>query len=396
MLRIPFTGEEQSRRRIEWVMKPVFLFISASASSSEKKWRNVSIVFCVGMIICLLLLFSSYSSYADLNNRYQHLNSRYLDLEADYNSLQTRYETLESSYSSLQNDYAILFREHTTLQGNYATLRNDYQSLQSSYSKISNDREILLNTLSSVNQSLQSLYDVISIRDPYGEECCKIVTIDDPQLRSLVQSITGGWDGTNDDFWADLSKLQEWIMSNIKYSYDTYTPSLSLTTCRLHLSLGEYVVRYPVLTPRAGSYWREEFWKFPNETLKNKHGDCEDQAILLLSMIRCYFKYCVRTLYDAYAMSISGPTETSGHMAVVIPVAGGKITILDPAGKYATGLELFLTRRITARFAEEEINDYLRYWQNSGYAFTRVDYVFNEATFKSFNNLSEFISWISR
>jgi len=33
-------------------------------------------------------------------------------------------------------------------------------------------------------------------------------------------------------------------------------------------------------------------------------------------MIRCYFKYCVGTLYDAYAMRIGGPSETVGHMAV--------------------------------------------------------------------------------
>jgi hypothetical protein len=156
-----------------------------------------------------------------------------------------------------------------------------------------------------------------------------------------------------------------------------------------------YTVNYVGFFSLGGSYWVEDFWRFPNETLADKHGDCEDQAILLTSMIRCYFKYCVGTLYRAYAMCIGGPSETASHLAVVIPVAGGEIAILDPAGMYVTGLELFLTRWVTARPVEEAINDYLRYWQNSGYAFTQVCYVFNEATYKSFNSLSEFISWIS-
>jgi hypothetical protein len=76
------------------------------------------------------------------------------------------------------------------------------------------------------------------------------------------------------------------------------------------------------------------------------------------------------------------------HIAVVIPGAGGRITILDPAGKYVTGLDLFLIRWVTARPVEEAINDYLRYWQDSGSAFTQVYYVFNEAAYKSFSRFS--------
>jgi hypothetical protein len=257
------------------------------------------------------------------------------------------------------------------------------------------DRQTLLSELEHLNETYRSLFDAISIRSPYGEQCCRFITIDDPQLRSVVRSITGGWGGSDNDLWNDLEKLQGWVVQNIKYSYDTYSPSLSLGARYIYLSSGMYTVNYVDFFSLGGSYWVEDFWRFPNETLADKHGDCEDQAILLTSMIRCYFKYCVGTLYRAYAMCIGGPSETVGHMAVVIPVAGGKIAILDPAGKYVTGLDLFLIRWVTARPVEEAINDYLRYWQNSGSAFTQVYYVFNEATYKSFSSLSEFISWAS-
>jgi hypothetical protein len=108
-------------------------------------------------------------------------------------------------------------------------------------------------------------------------------------------------------------------------------------------------------------------------------------------MIRCYFKHYVGTLYAAYAMVLCGPGP--GHVAVVIPVSGGKVVILDPAGKYLTGLDLFLFRWLTPTPATTAINDYLSYW---GGKLTGVSAVFNEDTYKEFNTLSEFISWIAQ
>jgi hypothetical protein len=71
-----------------------------------------------------------------------------------------------------------------------------------------------------------------------------------------------------------------------------------------------------------------------------------------------------------------------GHVAVVIPVSGGKVVILDPAGG---------TRALTPTPATTAINDYLR-----ALTLTGVSAVFNEDTYKEFNTLSEFISWIGR
>ncbi|MEM3469725.1 MAG: transglutaminase-like domain-containing protein, partial [Thermoproteota archaeon] len=383
----------------------------------EKRWRNISIVFMVATVLCLILFLASFTSYNSLNDKYWSLNSEYLNLKVDYNQLQAEHESLQRGYDSLKSDYDALRLEHDALERNYSSLQDDYRSLQysfnrlqsdyadlqedyrilqSSYSDAVNDRQALLYLVEYLNETSQLLYSVISIRKPIAEECCSYITIDDPQLRSMVQSITGGWAGTSDDLWDDLEKLQGWVVQNIKYSYDTYTPHLAYGTYHLRLSSKTYNVTHLSLWRWGGSYWQEDFWRFPNETLADRHGDCEDQAVLLTSMVRCYFKYCVGTLYNAYAMVIGGPGMDTSHAAVVIPVAGGKLMILDPAGKYVTGLDLFITKWVTPRPVEEAVNDYLRYWQSSGYAFTRVDYVFNEATYKSFNSLSDFVSWISR
>ena len=285
----------------------------------------------VGLIVCSILLLISIVNYNQLNSKYEALSrsyselySEYTSLEADYRELRSSYRNLQNEYDQLKSSYNLLSSDYSNLKTNYEALQSNYRSLQSSYSAVLDDRQTLLSELEHLNETYRSLFDAISIRSPYGEQCCRFITIDDPQLRSVVRSITGGWGGSDNDLWNDLEKLQGWVVQNIKYSYDTYSPSLSLGARYIYLSSGMYTVNYVGFFSLGGSYWVEDFWRFPNETLADKHGDCEDQAILLTSMIRCYFKYCVGTLYGAYAMCIGGPSETVGHMAVVIPVAGEK------------------------------------------------------------------------
>lgn len=111
-------------------------------------------------------------------------------------------------------------------------------------------------------------------------------------------------------------------------------------------------------------------------------------------MIRCYFKYYVGTMYPAYAMEVAGSSSV-GHMAVVIPVSAGMVVILDPAGRYITGLDLFLTMWLTPQPVASAMSSYFSHWRSGGYNFDHVTEIFNESTFQEFNTLSEFISWIS-
>jgi hypothetical protein len=226
-----------------------------------------------------------------------------------------------------------------------------------------------------MNDNFYRIRNTIELR--LGNNETQFITVDDQTIRSLVYQITGGYDGTSSDLWNDISNLQGWVVQHISYSYDTYTPIISGS-----LEYGFHIE------------WVDDFWRFPTETLKDGHGDCEDMAILLTTMIRSYFKYYVGTLYAVYAMSVSGSSPV-GHMAVVIPVSGGKIVILDPAGRYVTGLEIFITRWLTPRPADEALRDYFSYWSVSGYSFDHVNYVFNERVYKAFSTLSEFIAWIT-
>jgi len=251
-----------------------------------------------------------------------------------------------------------------------------YNTLSSSYSALQLERNSLIQRIATMNVNFANLLATIRLRTFAGSNSTQFITPDDPAIKSLVFQITGGYAGTDSDFWSDIANLQGWVVLHIGYSYDTYTPMIS-GSLESGLSIG----------------WREDFWRYPTETLDDRHGDCEDMAILLTTMIRCYFKHCVGTLYAAYAMSVRGPV--TAHMAVVIPVSGGKIVILDPAGRFVTGLDLFLTRWLTARPASDAMNDYFSYWRTGGITFTHVGKIFNENTYRTFSTLPEFLAWIT-
>jgi prefoldin subunit 5 len=309
------------------------------------------------------------ASYSSLNLSYNDLSSRYSGLQITYTSLQSSYTTLQSQYSSLQSNYSSLQSQYSSLQSSYNTLSSSYQTLQT-------ERNGLATKIQTMNTNFQGLVELFNTRYGLGERCKQFITLDDPSIRTLVSQVTGGWSGTDSDLWSDLSQLQTWVVLHVSYSYDTYTPVITGS-----------------LETGLNVQWRDDFWRFSTETTRDGHGDCEDMAILLTTMIRCYFKYCVGTLYPAYAMWIAG--SSSSHMAVVIPVSGNMIAILDPAGMYITGLNLFVTNWLVPQSTASAMNAYFSYWSLSGRSYDHVVEVFNDSIYKTFSTLSEFISWIN-
>jgi hypothetical protein len=239
-------------------------------------------------------------------------------------------------------------------------LQNQYNELNSKYS--------------SLNQEVQneeiwyaSIRDEINHRLGFGEDAQKFVTPDDSSVKNLVSQITGGWSDTSNwnEYWIDVKSMYDWVVNNIKYSYDS---------------------PLPVMPVQLGGplYWREDYWRYPSETISAKHGDCEDQAILLTSMIRCYggSKYAVWTI------ELTG--TSSSHLAVALPVLGGQLTILDPAGK-------FYTRNwfggITSKDVRNAVNEWIQYW-SSQIGNPKVNLIFSDAEYKSFSSTDEFINWV--
>jgi len=158
-----------------------------------------------------------------------------------------------------------------------------------------------------------------------------------------------------------------WITQNITYAPDTYTP----------------------LIPESSSesiMWSPEFWRTPEETLKDRAGDCEDLSVLLASMILNYNK----AQYSVWIIIMGNKTE--GHIAVCLPVSGEMLTIMDPTTFYITGPNTIV---LSSRDVTTAVNDWLKHWEKK-IPDAQIKSVFNNKFRQDFTNTKEFINWAKK
>ena len=141
------------------------------------------------------------------------------------------------------------------------------------------------------------------------------ITPDDAAVSALVQATTDGYTGDTSRTWNDYFLLYQWVADNIEYNFDSYMP------------------RLPELLSNVVT-WIQECWNKPAETIADKKGDCEDQALLLASMMRNYNNGDLTVWLIGIQSAVPGQI---GHMAVAFPVEGGRLTIVDPTWSYYTG-----------------------------------------------------------
>ena len=116
-------------------------------------------------------------------------------------------------------------------------------------------------------------------------------------------------------------------------------------------------------------------------------GDCEDMALLLASMLRSYNE----PNYDVWVLLIrSSVPEVPGHAAVAFPVAGGRLTILDPAGNYYTGYPYGTLQSESASVA---VSKWLSHWAREMPGAEIVE-AFSETDYQQFSSTDEFLTWV--
>jgi hypothetical protein len=266
----------------------------------------------------------------------------------------TEQQNLSNQYDTLTNQYNALQSEHSTLQSNYSSLQSSYNSLQSNYNSYVSSYG---NLVSQVNNRA------------FGTNGSYFITPQNQAVSNLVMQVTGGWSNPSDfnEYWADVRSMYDWVVNNIEYRSDGLSPVLPST-------------------PSGNVEYQQDMWQLSSETLNLKKGDCEDMAILLTSMIRSYNG-------GKYLVEVVGIMSSSeGHAAVQIPVQGGKITILDPAGKYYTQTS---AGDIDNKDISAEINNWLNYWKPQMGSDVHVERVFSDELDKSFSSTSEYISWMN-
>lgn len=277
-----------------------------------------------------------------------------VDTEAQLVDIKAQLDTTETELDVTKNQLVnITAQLHST--------KNELTSTQSNLGIEKNKNSQMANQYSSIR-------DEINVRlglTPQDEQ--SFITPDNLLVSAKVQEIAGGYSENVNEYWSDCERLYRWVVNNISYAKDSYIPFLP------EIISGELS-------------WRNECWRTPEETLEDETGDCEDMAVLLASMLRSYNE----GEYDIWVLTIhSSVPEVQGHAAVAFPVAGGKLTILDPAGNYYTGYQYGTLRSESVSIA---INQWLSYWEND-IPGAEIVTAFSETDHQQFSSTAEFITW---
>ncbi|KPV63017.1 MAG: hypothetical protein AOA66_1087 [Candidatus Bathyarchaeota archaeon BA2] len=213
-----------------------------------------------------------------------------------------------------------------------------------------------------INHAYQAIVTKVNLHTKLDSD---LITPDDSDVRSMVNSITGGWSNPDDvnEFWDDCKKLFELVRDNVEYRYDGY---------------------YPVLPdePSWGLFFMEDMYQLPKQTLDCRKGDCDDKAVLLTSMLRCY----TNRKYDIYCIYVAG--SEGGHIGTLFPVAGDKICFVDATLDYCTSTG-FPSYSITGKDIQEEVNYYME-----RFGFDRVYKIFSDDIVLDFSSTEDFINWM--
>ncbi len=331
--------------------------------------------------------------YTSLNDDYQALSQEKTSLESSraslqstYNALNTNYDALQTSRDSLQADYTALSSQYDTLQAGVdtglATLSADYVGLQKDYDSLS---QMLGSDVYSTFGDTQMLNDfykltlaVRSLNATLWEYCNVVSSFKNTLTTSEIlkmETQVGSIIGSSTDAWANYQRIHEYITSNVDYVHDTESPYIHGYTYR-DVNGVRYLTDFDVSTI-------DNYVQTPEWTLQNKQGDCDDQGILEYAMLRYYNKYIVGTDYNLYLADIDF-SDGSGHIAVFMPVSGGQLTILDPAGNYLTSTY----STIASKAAASELEAYNSHWASTG-SITQIRLYYIDPVDGSYNLASE-------
>ncbi len=322
----------------------------------------------IAIMACTILLVAHYLQlrydYEALSSRYMGLQRSYEALSLDYSRLKEGYETLSSRLSDLRAEYEMLSGRYSLLQESYSKLRDQYSYLERSYEALNNEYS-----------SLKSRYAILEARcDRLASQCARLNetiaymirtansyivareamprVLNSDAVRATAPAVLSA--GVSKlDFWSSLQKIYDYVVSNIKYVHDVEMPLWYVSEV-VTIEGRTYIhdVRY---------YNAWNYVQTPELTLRIGQGDCDDQAVLAYAMIKHYMREVYGAEYALYLACVEFPSGST-HMAVLMPVQGGRVCIIDPAGRYLTSQY----GRITSRPALEELQRYSSHWTSEG------------------------------
>ncbi len=179
-----------------------------------------------------------------------------------------------------------------------------YSELLESYEGLETKLRTYVDEVESLRRKLSRA--VIAVDLPYGDHRMNKEYLERSvnsleEVRELVPNISNYGEGNI------IKEVVLWISNNIYYQHD-------LTALK-------------------------DYWKLPNETIKEEGGDCEDYAVLGYALLRrAGFK-------NVYVLSWN--VDGSGHVGVLIYDGGGWY-LVDPGWSYVNDYMLYLRAKVYA------------------------------------------------
>lgn len=299
----------------------------------------------------------------NLSSELETITGEYSSLQWDYASLQSEYESTQEELSELEEDYTTIQDAYRSLQLNHTSLEEEHVNLQAEYEALSALESETQKEYEEYKQFIKKTVETVNRRLGLDEGQQYFVTPDDSSVGSLLVDIVRGTGETKtvSAQWTDIKRIYDWVNYNIHYSRDSPYPHI-------------------YADPSGHIHWHEDCFNFPNETIASRLGDCEDHALLLLSLMLNYNHteqyWCIRYRSDI-----------SEHMAVAISVPGEDLVILDPSGNYYSG---YYVGSIVFDSVENAVNAWFTAWGQSN---MRVIRAFNDRFYEEFTSNEEFYDW---
>lgn len=329
-------------------------------------------------VLVLLLLFAItnavwYAIYQQEQMEIKSLELKYRHLEEMFNKTILHLKELNENYTSLQLKYGRLRQAYDRL---YKILEQGLKA--AGLNNLTNNCSCLmiaarvggiLEAYEMLNKSLTEFARIIWLHTSLGPQTQKLID-PDRVMDYVLSRVVGRLYDPDHPEWLDkdIEQIYAWVKDNIINSYDTYFPDVEIVYVNISGKLYPKEIKFIL---------HREYVQNPEETLVRRAGDCEDQAILVTSMLEAY----LQGLGKAYMVCIIS-REDVVHCAS-IAVVRKTIYVLDTAMEY---------------FGKDEnaynvIRSWLAYIDYDPQYIDKV-VVINDESYQVFRSLNKFIAWL--
>ncbi|WP_153012530.1 hypothetical protein [Pyrococcus kukulkanii] len=276
----------------------------------------------VTVLVVLLALslvgnFFLYTMYSEATSEVSKVKSQY---EREIITLKGQIKDLEYNVTRLKSGIDTYERMVETLRKSNEELADELYKLRQKYQSLKNEVYPLRN----LKKNYELYYNYSRRYFELGEFLKHVIT--DTERKKLRPHIAAAVSDPS-DFAKSIAEITEYVADHVKYAADPEVPAPP------HPIIMEE--SYYIPAPAANIFMT------PSETLERGYGDCDDINTLLYAMIRFYMQDFYGEDYALYLV-VGYKEEGGGHLFVILPVQGGKMTVLDATGSaYWTGKSLW-------------------------------------------------------